>query len=342
MSAGARGDRCLVTGATGFIGSHIARRLSSDGYSVRCLVRATSDTAALRKLGVELVTGDLTDARSLRAAADGCRFVCHCGALVSDWATVAEIRRINVDGTRDLLDAAVAASVERFVHLSTTDVYGYPGAPGVGEDYAPTRFSNWYSQSKRDAEAEVGRAARSHPLEAVLLRIATVYGPGSKEVVGEMARAMRGRHMLLIDRGRAVAGLTYVENVVDAAMLALRAPAAPGQAFNVTDGIQITWRRFLTDLANGLGYPPPRVSLPYRFAYGIASALEHGYRLLRSLTGVTTPPLLSRQAVHVLGRSQDFSNRKARELLGWVPRVDYPAGLQATLRWLAEEHLARR
>jgi len=221
----------------------------------------------------------------------------------------------------------------------TCTVYGYPGAVGVDEDYAPTRFSNWYSETKRAAEAEVDRAARAYPLGAVVLRIATVYGPGSTEVVGEMARAMQARHMLLIDGGRAIAGLTYVENVVDAAMLALRNPAAPGQAFNVTDGLEITWRRFLGDLAERLGYPPPRLSLPYGAAYGIAYGLEHGYRLIRSLTGLTTSPLLSRQAVHVLGKSQDFSNRKARELLGWEPRVDYPAGLDATARLLREEYL---
>jgi oxidoreductase len=339
VSAGAGGDTCLLTGATGFIGSHIARRLASEGHRLRCLVRTTSDTSMLEHLGVELVIGDLTDASSLGAAADGCRCVFHCGALVSDWATVEEIKRINVEGTRDLLGASVSASVKRFVHLSTTDVYGYPGTAGVDEDYAAAGFSNWYSETKRAAEGEVGRAARAHALEAVVLRIATVYGPGSKEVIGEMARAMKARHMLLIDRGRPIAGLTYVENVVDAAVLALRSPAAAGQAFNVSDGLDVTWQRFLGDLAEGLGYPPPRLSMPYGVAYGIGYALEHGYRLVRSLTGVTSPPLLSRQAVQVLGRNQDFSNRKARELLGWEPRVGYAAGLDATVRWLREEYL---
>src|SRR6185437_9029559 len=144
-----------------------------------------------------------------------------CGAMVSDWGTPKEIAAINVEGTRNLLDASVRAAVERFVHFSTTDVYGYPG----------NGFSNWYSQTKRAAEAEV-RSARG--IETVVLRPATVYGPRSKEVVGEIARAMRNGNMLLIDRGRAVAGLVYVDNLVDAALLALRHEAAAGHAFNAT------------------------------------------------------------------------------------------------------------
>lgn len=340
MSDGTGGDVCLVTGATGFIGSHLARRLHSEGYRVRCLVRASSKTAELEQLGIELVRGDLTDSGSLRSAADGCRFVLHCGALVSDWALVDEIRQINVEGTRSLLAASVAAGSERFVHFSTTDVYGYPGGAGVEEDYVSTRFNNWYSETKRAAEAEVRSAEREHALEVVILRPATVYGPGSKEVVGEIARALRGRHMLIVDRGRAVAGLAYVENVVGAAVLALRTDAARSEAFNVTDGLELTWRRFLGDLAEGLGLPPPRLSLPYGLAYGLAFGLEHGYRLLRSTTGLRLPPLLSRQAVQVLGRNQDFSNRKARELLGWEPRVSYRAGLESTLRWLREDYLS--
>jgi oxidoreductase len=321
---------CLVTGATGFIGGHLAERLVREGHRVRCLVRSSSDTSLLERLDVERAVGDLTNAPSLPGAVEGCRYVLHCGAMVSDWATAEEIARVNVGGTRALLAASAAASVRRFVHFSTTDVYGYPGGAAIDETYATTRFSNWYAQTKRDAEAEVRRAE----LDAVVLRPATVYGPRSTEVVGEIAKALRGGHMLLVDGGQPVAGLCYVDNLVDAAILALRREAAPGQAFNVTDGLDVTWKRFTDDLAAGLGCSPARWSVPYPVAIGLGFALEHGYRLLRRTTGLTTPPLLSRQAVHVLGRNQDFSSRKAREVLGWEPRVEYPAGLEHTLAWL--------
>src|SRR5262249_15198698 len=171
---------------------------------------------------------------------------------------------------------------------------------------------------------------------------ATVYGPRSTEVVGEIARALRGGHMLLIDGGRAVAGLCYVDNLVDAAMLARDHEAAPGRAFDVSDGLDITWRRLTDDLAAGLGAARVRWSLPYRLANAIAFSLEHGYRLVRRTTGLSTRPLLSRQAVHVMGVDQTFGDPAARELLGWEPRVDYTTGLEATLAWLRTDPSTRQ
>ncbi|MBV8943080.1 MAG: NAD-dependent epimerase/dehydratase family protein, partial [Solirubrobacterales bacterium] len=200
---------------------------------------------------------------------------------------------------------------------------------------------NWYAQTKLEAEDEVRRVQETGALELVIVRPATVYGPRSEEVVGEMAAAICAGHMLLINRGRSVAGLTYVENVVDATILALGDDEAPGQAFNVTDGLAVTWRQFLDDLADGLGCRRPRWSLPYGLANGLALSLEHAYRLLRRTTRLSAPPLLSRQAVQVLGTDQGFSNRKARTVLGWEPRVAYAAGLEATLAWVREEHLAK-
>ncbi|MFZ0089863.1 MAG: aminotransferase class III-fold pyridoxal phosphate-dependent enzyme [Solirubrobacteraceae bacterium] len=334
-----RGDVCLVTGATGFIGGHLAQRLVQEGHQVRCLARSTSDTSLLETLDVEIADGDLTSPRSLARAAAGCGYVLHCGALVSDWATTDEITRVNVAGTTNVLRASVDASVRRFVHFSTTDIYGYPGGVAIGESHRASRFANWYAETKRAAEAEVCRARRGHGLDAVILRPSTVYGPRCTEVVGDISRAIRNGNMLLVDHGRAIAGLCYVDNLIDAAIVALGHHAASGEAFNVSDGLDVTWKQFTDGLAAGLGCPEVRWSLPYWMAHGIGFSLEHGYRLLRRTTRLHTPPLLSRQAVHVLGRNQDFSNRKARELLGWEPRVGYAAGLEATLAWLHADHL---
>jgi len=336
-----RGDGgVLITGATGFIGGRLAERLAGEGRPVRCLVRERSDTSSLEQLDVELALGDLTSGRSLSRAVDGCEFVFHCGALVSDWATTREITSTNVIGTRNVLEASADASVKRFVHFSTTDIYGHPGIGVVDESYACTRFSNWYAQTKLHAEGEVRRVEASSGLDAVILRPATVYGPGSCDVVGGIARAIRDRSMLLIDGGRSDAGLCFVENLLDAALLALENGQARGQAFNVSDDLGVTWRQFTDGLAEGLGFSRVRWSVPYWAANGVGTSLEHGYRLLRRATGVTVRPLLSRQAVQVLGRDQSFSSRRARETLGWEPRVDYAAGLEATVAWLRSEYLA--
>lgn len=328
------GDVCLVTGASGFIGGHVVERLVREGYPVRCLVRGSSDTSLLQAFGVELASGDLADPAALRAAAQGCRFVVHCGALVSDWGTAREIERVNVEGTRHLLEAASAAGVERFVHLSSTDVYSHPGSPGVGEEQRPARFGNWYSHTKWLAEAEVRRIERERKLPAVILRPATVYGPRSPHVIGEIGRALAAGQMLLVDGGRHVAGLCYVDNLVDAVLLALQHEQAPGQTFNIADGSRVTWKEFTDALARGLGCKPARFNAPYWLVNALGVALECGYRCLRALTGLRTAPLLSRQAVQLLGTDQDFDTTKARAVLGWAPRVDYSTGLTATLGWL--------
>jgi nucleoside-diphosphate-sugar epimerase len=332
----------LITGASGFVGSRLARRLSDESRRVRCLVRADSDTGGLAGLPVETAVGELGDPASLRRAAAGAGHVVHCAAMVSDWGTVAEIRAANVAGTRNVLDAAAAAGVRRVVHISTTDVYGHPGGAPLTEDTTPAGFANWYAQTKLEAEQEVHRVAATRALETVVLRPATVYGPGSKDLVAEVAAAIRARHMLLVDRGRADAGLLYVENLLDAVQLALDHPQASGETFNVSDEPGVSWARFTGDLAAGLGAPPVRLSLPYPVANALAVTLEGGYRLARSLTGLRLAPLLSRQAVQVLGRDQRFSAQLARERLGWEPRVGYQEGMRATLDWLQAQPPSRR
>jgi nucleoside-diphosphate-sugar epimerase len=247
------------------------------------------------------------------------------------------MNRVNVEGTRNVMSAARTASVRRVIHFSSTDVYGHPGTNGIDESYTPTRFSNWYSRTKLEAESHVRDAAGDGDLEAVILRPATIYGPRSVNVVGEIAKAIRGGNMILIGGGRALAGLCYIDNLVDAALLALTEKAAAGETFNVTDGLAVTWRTFVDDMAGGLGCAQVRWSAPYWVASGLGFSMEQAYRLLRATTRVRTAPLLSRQAVDVMGRDQSFSNAKIRRVLGWEPRVDYQSGLRATLDWLSAQ-----
>ncbi|HXB16204.1 MAG TPA: NAD-dependent epimerase/dehydratase family protein [Solirubrobacteraceae bacterium] len=341
MSAPAPGA-VLVTGASGFIGGRLAERLSGEGRRVRCLVRASSDTGVLEALPVELVGGELGDPASLRRAAAGCERVVHCAAMVSDWGTVEEIRSANVAGTVGVLAAARAEGARRLVHISSSDVYGHAGPWPLGEDAAPRGFANWYAQTKLEAERALWRERGADGPELVILRPATVYGPGSREVIGEIARAILARRMVLVGRGRSVAGLCFVENLIDAVLLALDAPEASGETFNVSDGLDVTWARFTADLADGLGAPPVSWSIPYPLAFALARALEGTYRLARRASGLQTAPLLSRQAVQVLGREQSFSIAKARATLGWEPRVSYEDGLRETLAWLREREPARR
>ena len=300
----------LITGATGFIGGRLARRLASEGRPVRCLVREHSDTHSLEQLGVELAVGDLTSGGSLPAVVDGCEFVFHCGALVSDWATTQEITRTNVDGHPQPargVGRRVGASLRALQHHRRLRPSRHGRGRGDLHVAALQQLVRADEARRRAGGAPDGDSAG---FEAVILRPATVYGPGSSEVVGGIARAIRDRSMLLIDGGRSDAGLCFVENLLDAALLALEHDEAPGQAFNVSDGLGVTWREFTDGLAEGLGCSRVRWSVPYWAANGVGTSLEHGYRLLRRTTGATVRPLLSRQAVQVLGRDQSFSTPK--------------------------------
>ena len=346
LLAVARQDLILLTGASGFVGGHLAERLVADGHRVRCLVRETSEVGRLRSLaaagdgpGTELAYGDLSDAASLAAAVQGVDVVVHSAAVVTDWATIEEIRAANVSGTQDLVDAAVRGGVRRFIQISTTDVYGYPGMR-VDEEFTPSGFANWYSQTKREAEAVLRADAGAGGLEYVILRPATIYGPRAADIIGEIAKGLLGRYLPLIGGGNIVAGLCYVENLAEAVSVALDHPDAAGRTFNVLDGESITWREFLGDLARGVGARPPLLRLSYKVAWRLAVVLEETYRLVRRQTGLKMAPLLSRAAVHVMGRPQDFSNRRLRETLGWEPTVGYADGLAATLNWLREDYLA--
>ena len=120
----------------------------------------------------------------------------------------------------------------------------------------------------------------------------------------------------------------------------MRSSVGVSVTFNVTDGIDVTWKQFTDGLADGLGFAPVRWSMPMWLAGPLGWSLETSYRGMRKATRLRLPPLLSRQAVQVLGLDQDFSNRKAREVLGWEPRVDYATGLAATVGWLSSEYLA--
>jgi len=325
--------KSLVTGATGFIGSHLAETLISAGDQVRALVRATSDTGHLEQLGVERCTGDLTDPSGLERALEGVGRVFHCAAIVTDWDPQDLSSAINIEGTAALADAALRAGVQKFVYVSTTEVYGHPDAP-VSED-APYRYRGWpYCDTKIEAEKRVWEYHR-RGLPVTVLRPATVYGPRSKSVVVEFVELLRSGQMMLIDGGRKTAGLCYVTDLVDLMLQVGQAEVGLGRAYNVADGTAITWAEFTNGLAALLGLPPVRTSVPRRLAYPVGWLME-------KLTGLRRGdhrPLLTRMAVEFVGTHQGFSIDRAWRELGFEPEVFLEEGLRLTGEWLREEGL---
>jgi nucleoside-diphosphate-sugar epimerase len=320
----------LVTGATGLIGGHLARRLVAQGETVRALVRPHSQSAALRELNVELAVGDLCDPDSVRRVMHDVKIVYHCGGLVADWGKRSTFYDANIEGTRHVVQAAVSAGVERLVHLSSAAVYGYRGRVAVDETQPCVSRRIPYIESKIAAEQIVRRAIDEQQLNAVMLRPVMVYGPKCQNYVGEVVRHLRKGSVLLLDGGRHVAGLAYVENVADACLLAGRARKVNGCVFNICDDLPITWKEYIVALADGIGARRPTLSLPTRLAFMLAVCMEATGRMV----GLRNRPLLTRLAVLELGRPQSYNISQARRHLGYTPSVGFETAMQKTLNWV--------
>jgi nucleoside-diphosphate-sugar epimerase len=325
----------LVTGASGFLGGRLTEMLAERGDPVRILARATSDLRHLSHLQIQIVRSDLDDAAALAEAMRGVRVVYHCAACSTDWAAPSTYLRANVAGTQNLLDAAVrAGSVERFLHVSTTDVYGYPRVP-CDED-APLRDVRLpYNRTKIQGEEAVWRAHRDRGLPVTVVRPATIYGPRGKDFVVDIAGMLRQGMMLLIDGGRARGGFTYVDNVAQAMMDAAASSKAVGRAYNISDGTGVTWREYTCALADALGYRRPRFSLPFPIAMALGASMEVPFGLLK-LDG---RPLLTRHAVYLLARDQEYPAARAREDFGFAPQVPFADGIVRSAEWVRSREL---
>ena len=321
----------LVTGASGFLGGALARRLAARGERVRVLARPTSRLEHLDGLGVEVALGSLGDAASLEAALRDVGTVYHCAGLSTDWAPWPAFYEANVAGVRLLLRAASRAStLRRLLHVSTSDVYGYRRR--AGDETTPIRnVGLGYNRSKGLGEAAVWAHARRTGLPVTVVRPASIYGPRSKDFVLEIARAVWTGQMVLVDGGRAPAGLLYVENAVDAITAAAEAEAAVGRVYALRDEAPTPWRTYADALADRLGVGRPRRSVPEPVALAAAAASERAHRLLRR----PGRPLLTRHAVLLTSRPQDFPLARARADLGFRSRVPFEEGVARAAAWAA-------
>jgi nucleoside-diphosphate-sugar epimerase len=324
----------LVTGATGFLGGRLAQVLVARGETVRILARPGSDRRHLADLPLEIVRGDLAASASLAAAVKGVTHIYHCAACSTDWAPWDVFYAANVAGVSNLLDAALqVSSLQRFLHVSTTDVYGYPAVPS-DESHPLTDVGLPYNRTKCQGEECVWQASRSG-LPVTVVRPATIYGPRSKDFVIEIARLIRQETMAVVDGGRSPGGFCYVDNAVDAIIRAATVPEALGRAYNIADGTGVTWRRYIDALADGLGQRRPWINIPSTVAFPLARSLELTHRLLR-LPG---RPLLTRNAVYLLCRNQEYPIEKAKCDLGFSPTVSFEEGVARTVNWLRREFI---
>jgi nucleoside-diphosphate-sugar epimerase len=327
----------LVTGATGLLGSHIVEQLRRRGLPVRVLVRPGSDRSWLETQDVEFVEGDLTNPASLRPACAGVDVVYHAAAKVGDWGPWDEFQRVTIDGTRNVIEASIAAGVRRLVHISSISVYGYYTDEQTIDETWKTAYKlyRWayYSRSKVAAEQLAWEAYKSGRIEVAIIRPSWIYGERDRVTIARLYRMVREGQAKILGRGDNQLNVVYAGNVAEGAVLAATAPEANGQVFNCSNDGEITQQEYFDLLAKACDAPPVRRHVPYRLAYAAGFMLECVGRLFRW----RKPPFVTRYAVWLMGRRSYFSAEKARRVLKWQPQVTYDVGVPRTVKWYREQ-----
>ncbi len=323
--------KALVTGASGAIGPHLVARLLREGQEVRGLVRASSDTTALRPLEIELAVGDLDDPASLLRATRGCQAVYHLARPKSrPRRHRSSYFHGNVEGTANLMRAALESGVERFVHVSSTAVYGRGARRGVDET-CPERPIDFHGKSKLAAERLVLEHVREHGLPADIVRLPYVMGPGQRSFAKIFRQIRRGR-FLLLGSGENQCRVLGCEDAVEALVLcgARRGPA--GECFVLAGPEEMTLRDLLELAARELGVAPRARSLPLA-PFRVASDLTR-----RLLLPFGYESALNR-GVEFFRREHGFDGARARRELGWIPRFSAGETVRRMLAWYREAGL---
>ena len=305
----------LVTGASGFVGSHITRLLAARGRTVRVLLRATSRQDALHDLPVEVVYGDVLDPASLRTAMQGCATVFHCVVDPRFWLTdQTPIYRNNVDGLVNAMDAALEGGVERFVFISTMGTLGLnPNGP-VTEDIA----FNWldrappYIRARLQAETRFLDYCRDRGLPGVALCVANTYGPEDYQPTphnGLLWRVASGEVTVAVDVSQPTVD---IRDVAEAALLA-ETGGRPGERYIIANEF-VDAGSFYALAVAASGRAGPRL-IPYRLAYAIAWVVERAMKLRRRRDFV-----VSTSAIYLSNVFREMDSGKARRELGWNPR----------------------
>jgi len=312
--------RVLVTGASGMLGGATARALLAAGHDVRTFQRRPSGVP-----GAQDVRGDLTDPAAVDAAVAGCDAVVHLAAKVTITGPEAEFRRVNVDGTRTLLDAARAAGVRRFVQVSSPSVahvgrslVGAPAGPAE-----PARARDPYARTKAAAEL-LALDTDAPGFRVLAVRPHIVWGPGDTQLVGRIVDRARAGRLPVLGTGAALIDTTYVDNAADALAAAVVAPDdACGAAYVVSNGEPRPVVELLRDICRACGAPEPWRRVPAPVVRAAGAVLDAAWARL-PLPG---EPPITRFVAEQLSTAHWFDQRRTREALRWVPRVSLDEGI---------------
>jgi nucleoside-diphosphate-sugar epimerase len=316
----------LVTGATGFTGSHLARGLASGGHDVRALVRDPARAAELQASGVELVTGDLRDPAVLATAVAGVDVVYHIAAIYRQaGVSRATYQAVNATAVRQLIEAAAAAGVRRVVHCSTVGVHGDVEHPPANED-APLKPGDVYQVTKLDGERQAREAGAHLGIDVTIVRPTGIYGPGDRRLL-KLFRGVARRRLPILGSGEIYYHLTYIDDLVEGFRLCGEHPAAVNRTYILAGGEVTTLNELVAMIADVAGVPPPTLHLPV-WPFWIAGALCEA---VCAPFGIEPP--IYRRRVDFYTKSRAFDITRARQELGYAPKVGLRDGITRTLDW---------
>jgi dihydroflavonol-4-reductase len=324
-------DKVLVTGASGFVGSAVARCLVEAGYSVRALVRSKSPRAHLGGLDLDFCEGDLRDRRSLERALAGMHYVFHVAADYRLWARdPSEIFAANVEGTRNLMEEAMRAAVERIVYTSSVATLGLRADGTAADESVPLAEEHGigaYKRSKIAAERLVEAMVAERGLPVVIVNPSTPIGPRDVRPTPTgriIVEAAKGRIPAFVDTGL---NLVHVDDVASGHLAALR-QGKIGERY-ILGGQNVLFSRMLADIAGLTGRRPPSIRLPWQALIPVAFAAE----AVAYLTG--REPFATLNGVHMARHRMFFASTKAERALGYGARP-YMQGIEDALRWFRE------
>ncbi len=332
--------KILVTGASGFIGSHLCPFLLSKGHKLRILLLPHEPDPPFMAENIEIFRGDLTISESLQGIFEEIDLVYHLAAWAVFYGKKHQFYGTIVDGTHNLL-LEVEHELEvhkeqriRFMYISSFTALGL-GRHFVGLDETATlqKCGVFYADAKRIAEGIVQEFANSTPtkerFEYVILRPANVIGPGSVHVTGTVDAFLKN-NMRSIDHGKWPSCLTFIDNLLDGFYLAGTLPQAASQIYHLRDGESfndVTWKQYQEDIGSVVG-GKFRGNMPFKIAWVLTGVLEAIFRFLNIKSPYT------KVTIGIIGRDLSVDSSKARQELGWKTKISYSEGMKRIKEWI--------
>ena len=323
--------KVMITGATGFLGFRACEYFHELGYEVIGVGRNQQKGKQLMEQGIRFEKLDLIERDRLVHICKGMDAVIHSAALSESWGEYKDFYRANVECTENMLYATQMNNIKRLVHISTPSIYfNLNSRENVKEnDALPKTFVNAYARTKYIAEQKVQQAVE-HGLDAIILRPRALFGPRDTTILPRLIELNQTRGVPLPNDGQAVTDLTYVDNVVRAIELSLKAPSTcSGQVYNITNGEPMILKDALEKLFTHLHMPFRKKKIPYSVLKTVATILESTYRVFK----INKEPLVTKYSVSVLGETQTLSIEKARKELGYAPIVSIEKGIETYAEW---------